>query len=145
MSKLFLSALIFSLALIGLTSATTSTEALARRQCSVNTALVCERSTLKLSCPVGTIVVVSASYGRKDNVTCPYKDCFNAWNNQQVCLNAYTTKLNLNCDSSIAQDIIRNQCNGKSSCNVIIENSLLGGDPCYLTYKYATARYICIR
>uniref|UniRef100_A0A3P8U7V9 SUEL-type lectin domain-containing protein n=1 Tax=Amphiprion percula TaxID=161767 RepID=A0A3P8U7V9_AMPPE len=90
--------------------------------------VLCEDSQTLLHCAEGQVIsVYGADYGRRDGTTCSHKRP-----DSQI--------QNVNCwapTSKVAQS-----CNGKNSCSVRAANSEFG-DPCYGTYKYLEASYVC--
>jgi hypothetical protein len=50
----------------------------------------------------------------------------------------------LNCPAGqVTLNSLQDQCENSESCLAMVENHLLGGDPCYGTYKYFTLDYTC--
>lgn len=92
------------------------------------TKLVCEHSTLTLSCQSGYLLKIhSANYGRDNWSTCPHP------------------KIQTNkCAASTSLLIVKQSCEGKQSCSVRASNYIFG-DPCQHTYKYLQASYSCVR
>ncbi len=73
------------------------------------------------------INIINAFYGRSDSTTCMWPEAV----------------FDLSCSSETALISLRNKCENEESCLAIVENDLLGGDPCYGTYKYFTLDYTC--
>merc|ERR1712002_24673 len=91
--------------------------------------LVCEGKSLKIKCKGSeNIKIYSVFYGRTNHNTCPSK-----WNKFPFG----------GCVSKTAPAIVKNNCNGKSSCLLVASNFALGGDPCVGTYKYLTVTWGC--
>ena len=84
---------------------------------------------MKLECPKGRrIIVKSALYGRKM---------------RDICKGA-RHDITSNCAATTSFDAVKQQCEGKESCNVLAKNSVFG-DPCVGTFKYLEVDYKCGR
>ena len=89
--------------------------------------IICERQWEVISCQNGTrIDVLTANYGRLD---------------QHTCLNKVMS--NTNCRSANSLQIVQGKCNGKNSCELVVNNQVFG-DPCKGTFKYLKIRYRCL-
>ncbi|XP_072178573.1 L-rhamnose-binding lectin CSL3-like [Diadema setosum] len=89
-------------------------------------ALVCEHTTMYLSCGTGReIYIQSASYGRRSDRLCTTERMSNT-----------------NCHSTRSMSVVSNACDGRSSCNVRASNSYFS-DPCLYTFKYLEVLYAC--
>ena len=83
-----------------------------------------------MSCPVGgqVISVISALYGRK---------------NATICAD-YTDPMNTDCEAPNALHVVREECDGRSSCSIYTSNvRQFGADPCPGTPKYIQVDYTC--
>lgn len=81
---------------------------------------VCEHGKQVIECPnKREISVVSAIYGRMKGF--------------HVCAGVVLDK---NCESSTSFAVVKNDCQGKSSCELFANNDKFGGDPCFGTNKY---------
>lgn len=88
---------------------------------------VCEHGKQVIECPnKREISVVSAIYGRMKGF--------------HVCAGFVLDK---NCESSTSFAVVKNDCQGKSSCELFANNDKFGGDPCFGTNKYLEVRYAC--
>lgn len=86
---------------------------------------MCENYEMTLTCQTGIIFIEKAIYGRtEDERVCPHKNI-----------------LNTNCTSTKSENIVKEQCNGKSECNIPVK---FNDDPCPNTYKYLEVTFICI-
>ncbi|XP_077978220.1 uncharacterized protein LOC144433736 [Glandiceps talaboti] len=92
----------------------------------VHDTLVCEHNALKVDCDGGVIQVVRASYGRGSDEVCPHLQMSD-----------------LNCHADNSMDIVKQSCDGQTSCEVDATNQVFG-DPCGGTFKYLHVHYICI-
>ncbi|XP_052791241.1 D-galactoside-specific lectin-like [Mya arenaria] len=94
----------------------------------VGDVIVCEDSTVYLSCPEGQqIAVYNANYGRTRNATiCPHPQI-----------------KSLSCFSSGSFTIVKDSCNEQQECILNASNSVYG-DPCVGTFKYLEIQYTCI-
>ncbi|KAL5020104.1 hypothetical protein ScPMuIL_002996 [Solemya velum] len=90
--------------------------------------VTCEHKTAHLSCPVGKeIHIAHANYGRTDVTTCPH-----------------SAMSNTNCHSGpAAANVVKNSCDGRNSCSVLVNNNNMQGDPCVGTFKYLNVDYHC--
>ncbi|KAG8178837.1 hypothetical protein JTE90_016507 [Oedothorax gibbosus] len=83
----------------------------------------CEHKNLNLKCDTGKVIhILEANYGRKTMDKCPF------WN--------------LNCISHASENIIKQKCNQKRSCDIEARNSIFG-DPCVGTHKYVEIDFYC--
>ncbi|XP_003728290.2 rhamnose-binding lectin [Strongylocentrotus purpuratus] len=88
---------------------------------------VCEHDILHIGCPPGQkIVVLDAFYGRMAG--------------PDICPHPQTS--NQNCRASSSIRIVKDKCNGLSSCTVTASNVVFG-DPCVYTFKYLEVLYDC--
>lgn len=90
--------------------------------------VACEFSQANLQCDEGQVIsVIGAYYGRTDPTTCSFQRP-----------PAQVQKLDcLSPSSEVAAS-----CNGRTSCSVMVLNSLFG-DPCVGTYKYLEVAHHC--
>ena len=75
------------------------------------------------------INVESANYGRTQKGICPH---------------TVHDVSDTDCYSSNALNIVKNQCQGQTSCDISASNDIFG-DPCYGTYKYLDVKYDCVQ
>merc|ERR1712002_753473 len=90
---------------------------------------ICEGRSGSISCPAGTLInVLEGFYGRKD-----MRICFNFgfWQSRK-------------CSSTRSTKKIYDICQGKAKCKIIAIDSVLGGDPCPSSKKYAFVQYQCL-
>ncbi|XP_035667178.1 uncharacterized protein LOC118409908 isoform X2 [Branchiostoma floridae] len=107
------------------TSISTSTETSIS---APETSIVCERTTLRLSCPAGeTLEIDDANYGR----TATANSCHCGF------------KCPHNCQSADSLSIVRSACQGLQECTVEANNSVFG-DPCPFIGKFLEATYHCV-
>ncbi|KAK3108990.1 hypothetical protein FSP39_020343 [Pinctada imbricata] len=93
---------------------------------AVKSKLICEHTKETLSCPDGEkIAIIYANYGRKDSEPCPHSQ-----------------RSDTNCVSANSLRILREDCQGKRSCQLEATNAKFG-DPCVGTFKYLELRYEC--
>ena len=85
----------------------------------------CEGTPLIITCPVGTIRIIFANFGRRSTTECE----------------SHSTT---NCRSSSSFIIVKTACEGKSSCSVDVNSEALGGDPCGGVPKYLEVHYYCL-
>ena len=91
--------------------------------------IICENKIGTISCPNGKIIdVQNATYGRLNRQVCPDDD---------------DRIKSTNCRSSNSLKRVENRCNDKTSCELLVNNVLFGGDPCQGTYKYLEVKYRC--
>ncbi|XP_077443766.1 protein eva-1 homolog C isoform X1 [Stigmatopora argus] len=94
--------------------------------------VVCEEDRMRLSCKRGMqIAVYSAMYGRTQQGTleCPLH---------------HRRAPSMDCQSSIALELVTSRCQAKKSC-VVRASSREFGDPCYSgTRKYLSVIYTCV-
>ena len=89
-------------------------------------ARACEGKTLLLSCGFGaTVDIVSATYGRLGAAYC-----------------GHIAGSDTNCSSSKSLDVVKAQCQGRTSCSVPATNRVFG-DPCAGTHKYLEVNFSC--
>ncbi len=99
--------------------------------------IACEGDVYHMNCPAGQrINVKSVSYGRSDTSTCQYQSCTTQ---NSACDQMQNTQ----CSSTSALNFVQALCNNKEKCSVLVNNTVLGGDPCVGTHKYATFLYDC--
>ena len=80
-----------------------------------------------ISCPNGKrISVLDANYGRLDRDTC-----------------LHDAMGNINCRASNSLQIVQSKCDGKTSCELVVDSQVFG-DPCAGTYKYLKVNYRCL-
>ena len=93
------------------------------------TEIICEHNTATLSCPVGTLTIVYANYGRMapGTVHCPHESI---------------TDLIYNCSAATSMIVVTSTCSGLTQCTLTASNSVYG-DPCVGTYKYLEVEYTC--
>nr|XP_020464822.1 L-rhamnose-binding lectin SML-like [Monopterus albus] len=90
--------------------------------------VACEGLVAHLKCAEGEVISVdSANYGRHDKTTCA-----SGRPDSQI--------QNVQCSSPTSK--VADRCNGKSTCDVSVNNSEFG-DPCVGTYKYLEVTYKC--
>ena len=90
--------------------------------------IICEEKRGIISCQNGKrIDGLNANYGRLDRHTCLHQ-----------------AMSNINCRSGNSLRIVQEKCNGKTSCELHVNNNLFGGDPCGGTYKYLKVKYRCL-
>ena len=90
--------------------------------------IICEGQQRIISCQNGKLIdVLDANYGRLNRDTC-----------------LHPAMSNINCRSSNSLQIVKDKCNGKTSCQLIAANSEFGGDPCPGTYRYLEVKYKCL-
>lgn len=143
MAKFILLALSLALALVQVSCDSSTCPAGA---CPVQEVTACERNQITINCAPGNIFVLNGFYGRVNDIaSCPYAECMKIWNNVPVCTNAWGSRLNNNCSSVKSDAVIKQTCNGKSSCSFLPSNEYLQLDPCVGTYKIATVRYVCLQ
>ncbi|XP_019866672.2 L-rhamnose-binding lectin CSL2 [Aethina tumida] len=94
-----------------------------------NTATACEAQTASLSCSVGLINILSANYGRTNNITCADGKATN-----QI--------TNTNCISTNSLATVKSLCDLKTSCSVTASNTVFT-DPCIGTAKFLVISYEC--
>jgi Notch-like protein len=87
---------------------------------------ICEHDEAVIDCPVGTIEVSYAVYGRWDSETCPH-----------------SAVSDTSCELDVTS-LFASECNGEHTCTVDVENNVFGNDPCFGTYKYAVGYYRCV-
>lgn len=92
------------------------------------TEIVCEDGKMELRCSVGKIKINEAIYGRTEGGhVCPHPSI-------------KTT----DCKSTSSDTVVRNKCDGKSSCSITVSNGVFVGDPCPNTYKYLEVTFTCV-
>lgn len=90
--------------------------------------IICEKHKGTISCPNGKLIdVLNANYGRLDREMCqsPSISC-------------------INCRSSNSLKRVQDKCNGKTSCELHVNNSLFSDDPCPGMHKYLEVKYRCL-
>ncbi|XP_054752529.2 rhamnose-binding lectin-like [Lytechinus pictus] len=87
----------------------------------------CERNAVQIVCPSGQkIEILDALYGRMEGGdVCPHLFVFNQ-----------------NCRASSSMRIVKDRCNGLTTCTVAASNSIFG-QPCLGTFKYLEVLYDC--
>ncbi|KAJ8044936.1 Rhamnose-binding lectin [Holothuria leucospilota] len=92
------------------------------------TSRACEGSTLSLTCPSNTrLNIITANYGRNaGRDVCPHRHI----------------RVTSGCNASSSLGKVRAACQGRQSCSIRASNSVFG-DPCFRTYKYLEATYVC--
>ena len=98
---------------------------------SIQTWTICEGNIIHLECPANQFIqIIGGTYGRSDLFTCllPRLGCMNC---------VKTCAIN-------ATDRFSQLFNGQRFTLTQLSDSLMGIDPCYGTYKYATISYMCI-
>ncbi|XP_050953157.1 L-rhamnose-binding lectin CSL2 [Labeo rohita] len=103
---------------------------LCQHEVEAKTTLVCEGGSAYLSCDLGFIKVLRASYGRTDRTTCAGGRPANQISNTH-------------CFREASLHLMSARCDGRKSCSVPATNSVFS-DPCYGTYKYLDVSYDCI-
>ena len=94
---------------------------------AVKAVIICEHGNGTISCPNGKIIdVLNATYGRLNRQVCPDHGINST-----------------NCRSSNSLKRVEDRCNGKSSCELLVNKDLFGDDPCQGTYKYLELKYRC--
>ncbi|GLV41379.1 Calcium-independent receptor for alpha-latrotoxin [Carabus blaptoides fortunei] len=92
---------------------------------NVENKITCERQPMKLECNKGEVLkIMSANYGRTNANLCEPNG-------------------NTNCRASGSLSIIKNKCEGQTSCTVMATNDVFG-DPCHGVVKYIEAQYQCV-
>jgi len=123
----FISSSTFSTTTSTRTTTTTTTTSITTTA-SPGSRVICEGSSLNVSCPSPrTVQITNASFGRNDNSTC----CPKAIN----CLN-------INCFKNVT-NIVSSFCNSNFSCS-IPANTKTFSDPCMGTYKYLKVDFNCV-
>jgi hypothetical protein len=98
---------------------------------STQTWTICEGNIIHLECPANQrIQIVGGTYGRSDLFTCLLP--------RLGCLDCVTTCA-INATEKFSQLF-----NDQRFVLTQLSDSLMGIDPCYGTYKYATISYTCI-
>ncbi|GLV41378.1 LDL receptor related protein 4 [Carabus blaptoides fortunei] len=94
-------------------------------ECNVENKITCEWQSMTLVCNRGKVLkIMSANYGRTNASLCePFE--------------------NINCRTPGSLSIIKNKCEGQTSCTVMATNYVFG-DPCYGVVKYIEAEYQCV-
>lgn len=92
------------------------------------TVIVCEDGKMELRCSVGKLKINTAVYGRTEG--------------RNVCPHENINKTD--CKSTSSYEVVRNKCDGESSCSITVSNSVFGGDPCPGTYKYLDVTFTCV-
>ncbi|KAH3789573.1 hypothetical protein DPMN_167756 [Dreissena polymorpha] len=96
---------------------------------ALGSVIVCEHSTLYLSCPFyPRIYVYTANYGRTRG--------------KSICDSSSTPNHRVYCGSHTSTSIVQRMCNGKNLCNVPATNRVFG-DPCRGIFKYLEVQYAC--
>jgi hypothetical protein len=91
---------------------------------------VCENGVYSMICPAGQVISIrSVFYGRSDVAICGHVPIEH--------------RLNTHCTSDSALHVVQALCNNQQACEVPLHNSVLGGDPCPGTFKYARFTYSC--
>lgn len=87
----------------------------------------CEGQSLRIDCGSRPITIITAAYGRFDNIMI-----------QSDCGGSKT------CSSyNLVGSTISMLCNGRTSCNVAVNNDNMGGDPCYGVIKSLNVWFNC--
>ncbi|XP_048094728.1 rhamnose-binding lectin-like isoform X2 [Alosa alosa] len=94
------------------------------------TSQTCEGGEGKLECGSNVIHIHDASYGRTDETTCSSGRPAHQLSNT-------------NCYAPTTLPIIRERCEGRSTCTVHSSNHIFT-DPCFGTYKYLHISYSCV-
>ncbi|XP_076120667.1 rhamnose-binding lectin-like [Alosa pseudoharengus] len=94
------------------------------------TSQTCEGGEGKLECGSNVIHIHDASYGRTDETTCSAGRPAHQLSNT-------------NCYAPTTLPIIRERCEGRSTCTVQSSNHIFT-DPCFGTYKYLHISYSCV-
>ena len=97
-------------------------------------ARTCEGEMFNLECAFSQRILIGGTcYGRTNDYTCNHKYAAPQWN-ATSCID-------------IVDDIVKSQCEGRYSCNFVVNNALMGGvngtDPCPGIYKYLEVHYWC--
>ena len=89
---------------------------------------VCEGSEANFGCLDGRVIhIVSAMYGRQDNMSCPH-----------------VTISDTNCSHVDSLQTVTTRCQGNQYCRFTASNAEFGSDPCPDTVKYLDVTYHCI-
>ncbi|XP_056588714.1 L-rhamnose-binding lectin CSL2-like [Triplophysa dalaica] len=96
---------------------------------STNNSVTCESDTASLSCAKGSIKVLSANYGRMNQITCSTGKPANQLSNDR-------------CTQNTSQSVVFSRCDGKQDCSIPATNNVFI-DPCVGTYKYLNVSYVC--
>ena len=89
------------------------------------TVIICQDSSSSIKCPGDKIIhVVEANYGRLNHYVCSYLKIFNS------------------CPNALSIRLVKEACEGKSSCNLHASNVVFG-NPCRLIRKYLEVKYNC--
>ena len=90
--------------------------------------VVCEYETAYLSCTHHAVIhVLSAMYGRTDNITCPSKNSY----------------IKATCEEQNSSSIVKEGCEGRQNCTIWVSHHTFG-DPCPGIWKYLNLSYQCI-
>ncbi|XP_070546833.1 L-rhamnose-binding lectin CSL3-like [Ptychodera flava] len=92
-------------------------------------AIPCQGETLHLDCGAGKAIDLTqgGTFGRTDIVTC---------------VSSGTSVADTDC-SFYASDHLRDKCEGKQTCDILIDAAEFGTDPCPGTDKYLDLWYMC--
>eukprot|EP00300_Choanocystis_sp_HF-7_P015934 c19233_g1_i2.p1 GENE.c19233_g1_i2~~c19233_g1_i2.p1 ORF type:complete len:585 (+),score=127.87 c19233_g1_i2:33-1787(+) len=88
---------------------------------------VCEHETAHIDCADGIINILSAAYGRSNDVTCASEGFLG----------------DVNCLATNSVGVVQASCEGQTSCSIDAENAVFG-DPCFGTFKYLHVEYVCV-
>ena len=97
----------------------------------------CERTDVELSCPGETVIsVTSAVYKKQDESGPPDEECE---------IRTYECDAIEEVNDADVLQIVRDECDGLSTCVIYPENDFFGGaDPCKGHRKYFGAEWTCI-
>ena len=99
---------------------------------AVKPVIICEGQKEIISCQNGKrIDVLNANYGRLDQHTCLHQ--------------AHMS--DIKCRSRNSLQIVQEKCNGQTSCELLVNNTVFGGDPsdpCVGIKKYLKVKYRCL-
>lgn len=87
---------------------------------------VCEYSSMLIECPTGKINIDYANYRRTDGKVCSSR-----------------TISRTDCRAQDSEEIVKNECDGKTNCSIHASNSVFG-DPCGGTPKYLEVKFTCV-
>lgn len=80
-----------------------------------------------IECPTGKINIEYANYGRTDGNVCSSR-----------------TISKTDCRAQDSEEIVKNECYGKTNCSIHASNSVFG-DPCRGVIKYLEVKFTCVR
>eukprot|EP00105_Crassostrea_gigas_P038658 XP_019922806.1 PREDICTED: uncharacterized protein LOC105328288 [Crassostrea gigas] len=87
----------------------------------------CEGKTMNLTCASGNIFIEKAMFGRTED--------------GRVC--NHTQIQTTNCTSPYSEVKVKEICDGKPQCSIVVVSATFGGDPCQNTFKYLEVNFIC--